>query len=195
VECQSAEACGGYFRRTSLPEGQRRRLNQLQNAFLKMVVAAAIATARAFGVPASITIAQAILESGWGTSKLATLAKNYFGVKWHQGEEYAEFPTTEHYDEKVVAKFCKYDTVEESFNDHARLLATLPRYKPAMAVCNDPAKFAQALQDCGYSTAEDKDGNRIYAQMLMRLVRQFNLTQYDIEPPDQPAAQAKEVAA
>jgi flagellum-specific peptidoglycan hydrolase FlgJ len=172
-------------------------VNAAESEFLKTVVPPAQAAQRAYGVPASITIAQAILESsnshGWGQSTLATLCNNYFGIKAgaHAAPgEYREFPTTEFVQGSLVqtlAKFAKYSTPEASFLAHARLLALAPRYQPCMAVRKDPAEFAERLQSCGYST------NPNYAADLMRLVRDYDLTQYDLEP--QPPAEAQTLAA
>ncbi|MHB1673792.1 MAG: glucosaminidase domain-containing protein [Acidobacteriaceae bacterium] len=161
-----------------------------ENEFLKTAVPAAQFSQRMYGVPASITIAQAILESGWGKSGLTRLGNNYFGIKavhaaaLRSPEDYIEFPTVE-YEQGVRvtihADFAKYGTVSQCFVSHARLLAMADRYKPAMAVRSDAAKFAEQLQACGYST------NPNYAGSLMQLVKEFDLTQYDAPP--EPAAQ------
>lgn len=152
-------------------------MNAQQNAFFQLAVPAAQRTQRKYGVPASITIAQAILESGWGQSKLALECNNFFGIKDADHCDYKEFPTREdnggaHIE---IARFESYKTPADCFAEHARLLLTR-RYAPAMAVRNDPAKFAAQLQACGYST------NPNYASSLMRLVEQYDLTQYDIAP-------------
>ena len=165
-----------------------------ESEFLKTTAPAAQFSQRMCGVPASITIAQAILESGWGKSELAREGNNFFGIKAVHAagigaaNSYIEFNTIEYeHGVKVTipADFARFRTVTGGFISHARLLAIAPRYKPAMAVRNDAAKFAEQLQLCGYST------NPNYAAMLMTLVKEFNLTQYDA-PPD-PAAQ-QEVA-
>jgi len=164
--------------------------------YFKTAVPAAMASMRLTGVPASITLAQGALESAWGLSDLAQEANNYFGIKATQGEDYAEFPTTEcvhDVKEHVLAKFAKYVSVADAYAAHAHLLSAIPRYAPAMAVRHDPAQFALELQNCGYSTSEDEHGNKIYASQLMQLVKEFNLTQYDIEP--EPPAQAQSKAA
>ena len=151
-------------------------LSNAQQAFLKAAVAAAQLSQTQYGVPSSITIAQAILESGWGSSGLSLQANNYFGVKAVQGQDYVDFRTTEYVHgvpEHVMAEFARYQSMADSFAAHARLLATLPRYAPAMKVRGDAAAFAQGIKDGGYSTAPD------YAEELMGLVREFNLAQYD----------------
>lgn len=172
-------------------------MNQLESEFLKSAVPAAQASQRATGVPASITLAQAILESGWGQSKLARVAFNFFGVKathLDNPETYVEMPTTEDSHGSVshiLAKFERYASPAESFAAHAALLANSQRYQPAMAVCHDPAKFALQLQQCGYSTLENSYGLKIYAARLMSLVQEFDLTQYDLQPDPPAAAQEK----
>lgn len=167
----------------------RGRVNQKQSDFLQRTVGAAQHSQRVTGVPASITLAQAILESGCGQSALAVRSNNYFGIKARVGEDYREFSTYEFVDGRRVreiARFARYPSPAESFRAHAALLATLPRYRPAMAVCSYPQAFAEQLQACRYST----DPN--YARKLMELVDQFDLTQYDVPPDTDPA---KEVAA
>ncbi|HEX5234147.1 MAG TPA: glucosaminidase domain-containing protein [Silvibacterium sp.] len=179
-------------------------VNEMQSAFLKTVVPAAQISQKLSGIPASITIAQAILESGWGQSALARQANNFFGIKAaaHLApNQYEEFPTDEFVDgrkRREMAAFAKFATPADSFAAHARLIAGSPRYARAMAACGDRVKFALALQACGYSTLEDSRGNLIYAQRLMQLVDELDLAQYDLSPtPDAPAtAQAqKEIAA
>lgn len=167
-------------------------MNAEQNRFLQSTVPAAQYTQRTYGIPASITVAQAILESGWGKSALAVRANNYFGIKAiaHAApDSYSEFPTTEFVDGRKrseLARFAKYPSPTLGFAAHARLLALAPRYKPAMAVRSDVMAFAGELQRCGYST------NPRYPHLLMELVKQYDLMQYDVPPQDDPA---KEVAA
>lgn len=167
-------------------------MNQSQSEFLRNAVPAAQYTHKTYGVPASITLAQAILESGWGKSALAQKANNFFGVKAaaHAApDSYAEFPTYEFVDGRktaVMAQFAKYPSPTLGFAAHARLLALSERYRPAMACRGDVEMFSEQLQRCGYST------NPSYARSLMELVKEFDLTQYDIQPD--PAAPAAEVA-
>jgi len=163
-------------------------MNAQQNDFLKSVVPAAQAAQRKWGVPASVTIAQAILESGWGQSALARQANNFFGIKataHADTSSYTEFPTSEFVDGRRVsemAKFARYASPAASFDAHAVLLALTARYKPAMAVRNNAAAYALELQVCGYST------NPAYGSELGNLIRLYDLTQYEI-PPEDPAAE------
>ncbi len=157
-------------------------MNARQMLFLRDCVPAAQSSMRLSGVPASITLAQAILESGWGTSGLTRLACNYFGIKAEHladPETYVELPTTEYVNgerQMIEARFEKYPTAADCFADHAALLSKAARYAPAMAVNADPQAFAEQLEACGYSTSPT------YASSLMELVKEFDLTQYDVYP-------------
>lgn len=172
-------------------------MNAQQNTFLRLAVPAAQQAQRRYGVPASVTVAQAILESsnslGWGQSQLAKEANNFFGIKATDPanpEHYIELPTHEYLNnhlEMIEAKFARYEDPSESFDAHARLLAVAHRYEPAMHAANDPELFCVRLQQCGYST------NPSYGVTLFKLIKEFDLTQYDV-PPDGPA-QSQEVAA
>jgi flagellum-specific peptidoglycan hydrolase FlgJ len=171
-------------------------MNQQQSDFLRNVVPAAQSSQRVYGVPASVTIAQAILESGWGQSALAKRCNNFFGIKAAASaapDGYEEFPTTEFVDGRrtqVMAAFAKYPSPAMCFAAHARLLALTPRYRAAMQARGDVGGFAQQLQRCGYSTNPD------YAALLMELVKEYDLTQYDVPPdPNAAPAAASEVAA
>ena len=168
-------------------------MNAQQNSFMKAVVPAAQIAQRKWDVPASVTIAQAILESsnqlGWGKSRLATAANNYFGIKamdLANPASYVQLETKEflhHEPVMVPAYFVHYLNLAESFDAHARLLAKAARYKPAMAVVHDPEAMCIALQKCGYST------NPSYAVLLAKLIQDYDLTQYDVPPEDPAKAQ------
>lgn len=166
-------------------------ISPVELEFIHGIIGAAQEAQRQAGIPASITMAQAVVESGWGKTSLAREGFNYFGVKAVQCQDYCEFPTKEFINgtaQIVQAKFARYVSPTASFQAHTLLLANNKRYKPAMACCSDPAAFAAQLQKCGYST------NPQYADLLMSLVREFNLAQYDAPPPPDPAV-AKGVAA
>ena len=152
-----------------------------QLAALAAVVPAAQACQQRYKVPASVTLAQWTFESSWGTSQLALRANNFFGIKaTHLSDPatYMEFPTYEYENgvkTLIHADFEKYPDAAASFAAHGRLLATAPRYAPAMAVASDPVKFATEIQKCGYST------NPNYATELCLQIAVHKLTQYDKE--------------
>ena len=125
----------------------------------------------------SVTIAQAALESGWGTSELAMHANALFGIKadkrWN-GRTYA-IKTTEWHNNKpviIVDKFRAYSTWGASVIDHTAFLTGSSRYRYVIGE-QDYNRACRALQAAGYST----DPN--YANKLIRLIEKYNLTQYD----------------
>lgn len=151
-------------------------------AFLRRVAQPARTSYRSYKVPASVTIAQAILESGWGRSRLAVNDKNYFGIKC-SGSRYGTiaigchaYPTSE-WDgrryKKVTASFRVYKSITGSFRDHGAFLRYNSRYGPAFRYSRAPERFAQAIAAAGYATSPT------YAASLIRLMRQYNLYQYD----------------
>lgn len=130
----------------------------------------------------SIVIAQAILESGWGESELSIKANNLFGIKadssW-EGEKVA-MNTSEFYDEELIDEFRVYKSKSDSIKDVGEFLNNNKRYKENGVF--DAAFYieqAQAIEDAGYSTVEDEDGKKIYADLLVELIRQYNLQLID----------------
>ena len=158
---------------------------QDQLAFIARVAPAAQQSAAQAGVPASITIAQAILESGWGESGLAKQANNFFGIKARRADDYAEFQTTEFRNgiaAKELARFRKFASEAQCFGAHAALLSESERYRPAMADADDPFVFAAKLYECGYSTDPG------YAKKLAGLITDFHLRDYDVKAPSETKA-------
>lgn len=156
----------------------------MQRDWLKKMVPAAQTTARQWGVPASVTLAQCVLESSWGCGPLAQQANNYFGIKAVSGQDYAEFPTHEVVQGRSVAEqahFARYGTVLDCFAAHAHLLAASPRYGGKLQPGATVARWCAQLQAGGYSTNPD------YAQTLLSLVRQLDLMQYDVPAGAPPA--------
>lgn len=122
-----------------------------------------------FGVPASITLAQGLLESSVGQSKMAQEANNHFGIKaYHwKGEVYGRC------DSLKQVGYRKYGQPEDSFLDHAKFLKG-PRYSILYEFdVNDYRSWAQGLRDCGY--AEDKD----YPDKLITIIEQYELYALD----------------
>ncbi|MGO9297065.1 MAG: glucosaminidase domain-containing protein, partial [Streptosporangiaceae bacterium] len=146
-----------------------------RQAFINQVVPGALATQQRYGVPASVTIAQAIDESGWGTSTLAAADHNLFGIKGSGPAGSTSLPTTE-YDGgqavSTVAGFRVYSSAAQSVEDHGRLLATSGYYGQAMAQRHDPNAFASALTGV-YATDPE------YGAKLIALMRRYNLYRYD----------------
>lgn len=136
-----------------------------------------------YGILPSITVAQAILESGWGQSKLSKYSNNIFGIKadsrW-SGES-IEVMTSENYNDKVKSKFRKYSNITESIKDHGKFLSENKRYEEnGLFDSKNYKKQAQALEDAGYSTKKDKHGRSIYADMLIDIIKKYRLTKLDL---------------
>ena len=130
----------------------------------------------------SITIAQAILESNWGNSNLTKEANNLFGIKadYSWKGEVVRFDTNEFHNQMIRDKFRKYDTLEDSIKDHSNFLVKNNRYKEhGVFEAKTYIEQAQALENAGYSTAQDEFGNKTYAKMLCEIIRQYNLQLID----------------
>jgi LysM repeat protein len=124
-----------------------------------------------YGIPASITIAQGILESDCGNSPLAVNAKNHFGIKCHV--EWAG-PTYIHDDDKKDECFRVYGDPIESYRDHSLFLKERPRYAALFKLDKEDYKaWAQGLKQAGYAT------NPIYAEKLIKIIEENQLHKFD----------------
>ena len=136
--------------------------------FIALIGPAAQASAKASGVPASVTVAQAALESAWGESKLARFGHNLFGVKADKAwtGEILTMQTREFQAGKwvvVPALWRKYADWLACIDDHAAFLRRNKRYTVAFAATSAES-FARALQTAGYATDPDY-GNKLVAVM------------------------------
>lgn len=123
-------------------------------------------------IPASITLAQGILESGAGNSALAREAKNHFGIKCHKGWTGKTYIMDD--DEKNEC-FRKYKNAEESFVDHSVFLTTRSRYAGLFELdIMDYEAWARGLKAAGYAT------NPKYAQLLIDRIKLYELDKYDL---------------
>jgi flagellum-specific peptidoglycan hydrolase FlgJ len=150
-----------------------------QQAFISLVAPGAIAAEQRYGIPAAVTIAQAIDESGWGQSELATADHNLFGIKGAGPAGRDTRPTREYENGAWVtrnAPFRVYHNIAESIDDHGRLLATGAAYQHAMASRHLPDAFATALTGV-YATDPD------YGPSLIALMRLYHLYRYDSATP------------
>ena len=137
----------------------------------------AISEMNEFGIPASITLAQGILESGNGESRLAVEANNHFGIKCHTNWDGETIFADD--DEKNEC-FRKYSTVEESFRDHSLFLSTRDRYQFLFNYKKtNYRKWARGLKEAGYAT------NPKYASSLIKIIKNNNLSKYDISTADE----------
>ncbi len=123
-----------------------------------------------YGVPASITLAQGMLESGNGNSALAKYANNHFGIKCHGWDG----PGVYKDDDKKDECFRKYTDAFQSFEDHSKFLAHRGRYSSLFTLeITDYEGWAKGLRKAGYAT------NPKYAHMLIDLIESNGLYQYD----------------
>jgi flagellum-specific peptidoglycan hydrolase FlgJ len=142
-----------------------------------------MAAQQQWGVPASVTISQAIEESAWGRSSLAASYKNLFGIKGTGPAGSVMLPTQEFQNGQWVtisAPFRVYHSVAESIDDHAKLLATSGYYTHAMVDRNSPDAFANDLTGV-YATDPH------YGANLISIMRLYNLYRYDGTPAPHPA--------
>ncbi len=131
----------------------------------------AISEMKRTGVPASITLAQGMIESDNGRSRLAIEANNHFGIKCHNDWS---GPVIYHHDDKRNDCFRKYKRAEDSFYDHSDFLRSGSRYGFLFDINpSDYKSWARGLKKAGYATNPD------YANMLIRKIEEENLTIYD----------------
>ncbi len=142
------------------------------------VIAAAQRAQAAWGAPASITIAQWMLESGWGRH-MPQGSNNPFGIKAAKGQRFVMAPTTEEVHGRTVhimAPFRVFDSMDEAFDEHGKLLHRHPAYAAARAQVNNPDGYADALTHT-YAT-ESTYGSDLKSEM-----RTYDLYQYNRSAP------------
>jgi LysM repeat protein len=133
----------------------------------------AISEMKRTGVPASITLAQGMIESNYGNSTLARKANNHFGIKCHSDWT---GPTIRHHDDRRNECFRKYSRPEDSFYDHSDFLTSGSRYSFLFDIpVTDYKSWARGLKRAGYATNPD------YANMLIRKIEESSLYIYDRE--------------
>lgn len=147
--------------------------------FVERISAFAVKYMKQEGILASLTLAQAILESGFGKSELATKANNLFGLKanstW-KGEVYRK-KTREFLNNKwmeIETSFCKFSSMEECIEYRSSIFLKTPRYKPLWGI-KDYKKACQIIYECGYAT----DPN--YPQKLIGVIEKYKLYEFDKE--------------
>ena len=167
-------SCGmtrqGFYTTTNNRSAQP---GSIEYAYIERYKDLAISEMRRSGIPASITLAQGMVESDYGRSTLAIKSNNHFGIKCHNDWTGA---TVRHNDDKNNECFRSYSNPEDSFRDHSDFLMTGARYKSLFSLSSTDYKgWARGLKQAGYAT------NPQYANMLIEKIEQFNLHQYDIQ--------------
>jgi flagellum-specific peptidoglycan hydrolase FlgJ len=186
-----APSAAPYRRHNPSPAPAPAHDTSSQQAFIREIAPGAIAAQRKYGVPASVTIAQAIDESGWGKSTLATKDHNLFGIKGAGPAGSDPLPTQEYQNGQLVTStnsFRVYNTTAESIDDHGKLLSTSGYYGTSMADRRNPNAFARALTGI-YATDPS------YGTKLIGLMRQYDLYRYDGASPAPKAAPTSPAAA
>ena len=152
----------------------RAQVRQTREEYIDRYKSIAVAHMERYGIPASITMAQGILESDCGNSWLSLQSNNHFGIKckrnWTGDKVY-------HDDDAKGECFRSYPSVEASYRDHAEFLDSQPRYDSLFAYSpTDYKSWARGLKAAGYATAPD------YAQRLCRIIEEAQL--FLLDQPD-----------
>lgn len=130
------------------------------------------------GVPASITLAQAIHESGSGTSSLASNSNNHFGIKcksyWKGQSYYHKDDDHDNRGKLINSCFRAYEAVADSYIDHSNFLKYSNNYQSLFLLSrSDYVGWSYGLKESGYAT------DKHYAQKLIKIVKKYNLSTYD----------------
>lgn len=145
--------------------------NEVTKAYIEQYSAVAMSNMKTYGIPASIILAQGILESGAGKGDLAVNANNHFGIKchndWTGDKVYKD-------DDSLQECFRKYNQASESYQDHAMVLTGKKRYSNLFSLPKGDYKaWARGLKDAGYATDPK------YPEKLVSYIETYNLSQYD----------------
>jgi mannosyl-glycoprotein endo-beta-N-acetylglucosaminidase len=144
--------------------------------FIETYSLTAVNTMHRAGIPASITLGQAILESNWGQGETAVNANNFFCIKCNNGWEGDTFLAWD--DEKEKSCFRSYGDIAGSFSDHSDFLSDNARYSRLFQYeVTDYSRWANGLEECGYATDTQ------YAGKLIRLIETYGLFIFDYAVP------------
>lgn len=166
----------------TLAEAATQRKIPSYEKYIKTYSALAIEQQKKYKIPASITLAQGLLESGAGQSDLARRSNNHFGIKchsdWRGGRVY-------HDDDLRGECFRKYKRVEDSYEDHSKFLKR-SRYDQLFRLkITDYKGWARGLQKCGYAT------DRAYANKLIKVVEDYELYRFDSDKEHKPTREER----
>lgn len=154
-----------------------------RNEYIERYQLLAIEEMNRSGIPASITMAQACLESGNGNSTLSQKSNNHFGIKC---KSTWTGKTVRHDDDERNECFRKYNTVEESFKDHSNFLMDNPRYYFLFQLPSDDyVGWAHGLKKAGYATAHD------YGYRLIKIIEENQLFRLDYKMTNEQLASLK----
>lgn len=146
-----------------------------KDRYIKKWAATAVSEMERSGIPASITLAQGLVESGAGLSDLATEGNNHFGIKCHNGWTGGRMY---HDDDAKGECFRVYDSAEQSFRDHSDFLTSRQRYASLFRLdTSDYRGWAEGLMKAGYATSST------YASQLIKVIEDYKLYEYDVMSP------------
>ena len=161
-------------------DNQQENEAQSHQQFIERLVPHAQELQDGYGVLPSIILGQAILESNWGKSTLASKYNNLFGIKAYGDQKKVSLETKEFVNEEwitIQGDFKVYDSWEQSMDDHTQLFVQGVDWNPALyekvITATNYQEAAQALQDAGYAT------DRGYAQKIIQVIETYQLNQYD----------------
>ena len=154
----------------AIPVNAQMKWSQQYQQYFDQYKDMAIDQMRRYHIPASITLAQGVLESGAGKSELAVKGNNHFGIKCHGWTGRAVY----HNDDANNECFRAYNNASESFEDHSKFLTTSNRYSSLFRLKQTDYKgWAYGLKSCGYAT------NPRYAIQLIDIIQLYKLYEYD----------------
>ena len=161
-------------------DNQQENEAQSHQQFIERLVPHAQELQDGYGVLPSIILGQAILESNWGKSTLASKYNNLFGIKAYGDQKKVSLETKEFVNEEwitIQGDFKVYDSWEQSMDDHTQLFVQGVDWNPALyekvITATNYQEAAQALQDAGYATDPG------YAQKIIHVIETYQLNQYD----------------
>ena len=146
-------------------------LNKYTLQYIKKYAPLAVLEMHKYNIPASVTLAQGILESGNGRSQLASKSNNHFGIKCHTGWKGAK---VYHDDDEKGECFRKYKYVETSYKDHSEFLSGRRRYASLFKLRKSDYKgWAKGLKKAGYAT------DKKYPKKLIKIIEEYKLYEFD----------------
>lgn len=161
-------------------DNQQENEAQSHQQFIERLVPHAQELQDGYGVLPSIILGQAILESNWGKSTLASKYNNLFGIKAYGDQKKVSLETKEFVNEEwitIQGNFKVYDSWEQSMDDHTQLFVQGVDWNPALyekvITATNYQEAAQALQEAGYATDPG------YAQKIIQVIETYQLNQYD----------------
>ncbi len=156
--------------------GAQEGYNERAKKYVEQYYRFAIIEQKNYGIPASVTLGQGILETEAGASELMVRGNNHFGIKCKNGWE---GDTIRHTDDAADECFKKYNNAEESYRDHSDHLKRNPRYSSLFSIpVKDYASWASGLKRCGYATDPQ------YARRLIKIIEDFGLQDYTLAGMD-----------